>query len=139
MENSVCVLNVMVTPAGRRLQICCRTDRSFKTPLVHRVCGVKIKRQFEGEQEDPNCTSTHLKRGAIPLPAEDGVLGRTRVADGCMKSSRVGRWPEDQRCHTIGKMWTGWWWFKDTKENHDRKAALGEKLMSLELFNLKQT
>lgn len=25
MENSVCVLNVLVTPAWRRLQICCRT------------------------------------------------------------------------------------------------------------------
>ena len=138
MENSVCLLNVIVTPAGRKLQICCRTDRSFKTPLVHWVCGVKIKRQFEGGQEDPNCTSTYLKRGAIPMPAEDRVLGRTRVADRCMKRSRVGRWPKDQCCHTAGKTWTGLW-FKDTKENHARKAALGERLMRLELFSLKQT
>lgn len=65
-----------------------QTNRPFQTPLV---CSVKIKRQFEGWQEDPDCTSTHLKSGAIPMPAEDGVLGRTRVVDGRMKKSRVGK------------------------------------------------
>jgi len=99
------------------------------------VYGVKIKREFEGGQEDPDCTSRHLKRGAIPVPPEDGVLGRTGVADGRVKRSRVGRWPKDRHCHTAGKTWTVWWWFKDTEENHARKAALGERLMTPELFS----
>lgn len=65
-----------VTPAGKRLQTLCRTHRSLRAPLVH--C-VTIKRGFEGCQEGPHCTATHLERGAIPRPAGDGVLGRTRV------------------------------------------------------------
>lgn len=104
------------------------------------VRGVKIrKRQSEGGQEDPGCTSTYLQRGAILMPAEDGVSGRTRVADGCMKRSRVESWPKGQCCCTAGKTWTGWWWLKDTKENCAGRVALGEGLMRLELFNLKQT
>lgn len=82
----VCI-KCMVTPARRRLHICCRPTDHSKPPY----CGVKIKRQFEGWQEDPECTSPHLKRGAIPMSAEDGVLGRTRVADVNMKRSKVGR------------------------------------------------
>lgn len=56
--------------------------------------GLKIKRQFERGQEDPDCTSTPLKRGAMPVPAEPGVLGRTRAANGHVKRSRVGRRPK---------------------------------------------
>lgn len=56
----------------------------------------------------------------------------------CMKRRREGRWHKDQHCHAAGKMWSGWCWFKDTRENHARKAALGERLMRLEVFSLKQ-
>lgn len=82
-----------------------RRDRQIvQNPLG--APGLKIKRQFEGGQEDPDCTSTHLNGGAMPMPAERGALGRTRAADGHIKSSRVGGWPEDPtslgRCGVAG-------------------------------------
>lgn len=58
------------------------TNRS-KLPMLHGIRGVKIRIiQSEEGQGDPGCTNRHLQRGEIPTPAENGVSGRTREADG---------------------------------------------------------